>query len=140
MLFIVFGLILALGMGVLVNSGRKFREDSSRALLRPYNFFADVRDQRMISGFHTGLLALILAGTSSLLLSNLLFYFKTNFNFERLLISFGSPGIIKAVSSLSWDPLMSIIWLTLFTIIILVLIMGIIKLFSLFIKTFNVKR
>ncbi len=135
MLFIVFGLILALGMGVLVNSGRKFREDSSRALLRPYNFFADVRDQRMISGFHTGLLALILAGTGSLLISNLLFYFKTNFNFERLLISFGSPGIIKTVSSLSWYPLMSIIWLTLFTIIFLVLIMGIIKLFSLFIKT-----
>ncbi|MCH7827357.1 MAG: hypothetical protein IIC75_05210, partial [Bacteroidetes bacterium] len=135
MLFIVFGLVLALGMGVLVNSGKKFREDSSRALLRPYNFFADVRDQRMISGFHTGLLALILSGTSSLLLSNLLFYFKTDFNFERLLISFGSPGLIKTISSLSWDPLMSIIWLTVCTAIALVLIMGIIKLFSLLIKT-----
>jgi len=56
MLFIIFGLLLALGMGILVNSGKKFREDSSRALLRPYNFFADVRDLRMISGVHTGLL------------------------------------------------------------------------------------
>lgn len=135
MLFIVFGLVLALGMGVLVNSGKKFREDSSRALLRPYNFFADVRDQRMISGFHTGLLALILSGTSSLLLSNLLFYFKTDFNFERLLISFGSPGLIKTISLLSWNPLMSIIWLTICTAIVIVLIMGIIKSFSLLIKT-----
>ena len=135
MLFIVFGLVLALGMGILVNSGKKFREDSSRALLRPYNFFADVRDQRMISGFHTGLLALILSGTSSLLLSNLLFYFKTDFYFERLLISFGSPGLIKTISSLSWNPLMSIIWLTVCTAIALFLIMGIIKLFSLLIKT-----
>ena len=135
MLFIVFGLVLALGMGVLVNSGKKFREDSSRALLRPYNFFADVRDQRMISGLHTGLLALILSGTSSLLLSNLLFYFKTDFNFERLLISFGSPGLIKTISLLSWNPLMSIIWLTICTAIVIVLIMGIIKSFSLLIKT-----
>ena len=135
MLFIVFGLLLALGMGILVNSGKKFREDSSRALLRPYNFFADVRDLRMISGFHTGLLALIIAGTSSLLLSNLLFYFKTDFNFERLLISFGTPYLIKDISSLAWHPLMSIIWLTVGTALVIVLIMGLIKLFSYVIKT-----
>jgi len=135
MLFIVFGLLLALGMGVLVNSGKKFREDSSRALLRPYNFFADVRDQRMISGFHTGLLALILAGTSSLLLSNLLFYFKTDFTFERILIFFGSPAFVKTFSFLAWNPMLSIIWLTVFTAVVMLLIMAFIKLFSLTIKT-----
>ncbi|MDP2364148.1 MAG: glycoside hydrolase family 2 TIM barrel-domain containing protein, partial [Ignavibacteria bacterium] len=53
MVFIITGLVLALLMGVLVNSGRKFREDASRALLRPYNFFADVRDQRIISAYHS---------------------------------------------------------------------------------------
>jgi len=135
MLFIVFGLLLALGMGVLVNSGKKFREDSSRALLRPYNFFADVRDQRIISGFHTGLLALIIAGTSSLLLSNILFYFKTDFNFEKLLISFGTPVLIKDVNYLAWHPLIAIIWLTVGTALVMVLIMGLIKIFSYVIKT-----
>jgi len=135
MLFIIFGLLLALGMGILVNSGKKFREDSSRALLRPYNFFADVRDLRMISGFHTGLLAIILAGTNSLVLSNLLFYFKTDFVFEKLLVSFGNPGIIRDISYLAWNPLMSIIWLTILTTIIFILLMGIIKLFSFVIKT-----
>jgi hypothetical protein len=38
MIFILFGLAIALLVGVLINSGRKFREDASRALLRPYNF------------------------------------------------------------------------------------------------------
>jgi len=135
MLFIVFGLLLALGMGILVNSGKKFREDSSRALLRPYNFFADVRDLRMISGFHTGLLAIILAGTISLVLSNILFYFKTDFIFEKLLIFFGNPGIIRDVSYLAWNPLMSIIWLTILTALIFILLMGIIKVYSFIIKT-----
>ena len=53
MVFIVFGILLAILIGILVNSGRKFREDASRALLRPYNFYADVRDQRIISGYHS---------------------------------------------------------------------------------------
>ncbi|MCK7516354.1 MAG: hypothetical protein MZV64_00805 [Ignavibacteriales bacterium] len=66
MIFIITGLVLALLMGVLVNSGRKFREDASRALLRPYNFFADVRDQRIISAYHSLFLALIVALVSSL--------------------------------------------------------------------------
>jgi len=135
MLFIVFGLLLALGMGILVNSGKKFREDSSRALLRPYNFFADVRDLRMISGFHTGLLAFILAGTTSLVLSNLLFYFKTDYMFEKLLVFFGNPQIIKDVSYLAWNPMMSIIWLTILSAAIFILLMGIIKLYSFAIKT-----
>ena len=53
MLFIITGILIAIVMGIMINSGKKFREDSSRALLRPYNFFADVRDQRIISGVHT---------------------------------------------------------------------------------------
>src|SRR5690606_24199234 len=67
MIFIVTGLVLALLMGVLVNSGRKFREDASRALLRPYNFFADVRDQRIISAYHSLFLAVIIALVTSLI-------------------------------------------------------------------------
>jgi hypothetical protein len=47
LVFIIFGMLLAILTGFLVNSSRKFREDASRALVRPYNFFADVRDARM---------------------------------------------------------------------------------------------
>ncbi|MCK7527410.1 MAG: hypothetical protein MZV64_62295 [Ignavibacteriales bacterium] len=73
MLFIITGILIAIIMGIMINSGKKFREDSSRALLRPYNFFADVRDQRLISGVHTVIMVFIIASTSGLLLSNILF-------------------------------------------------------------------
>jgi hypothetical protein len=135
MVFIVVGLLLALLMGVLVNSGKKFREDASRALLRPYNFFADVRDQRIMSAFHTSFLGVIVAFVSALILGNLLYYFKENVVFERVLLSFGSQTIIKAADYLSWHPFTSIIWLLLAGITFLVILALVIKIASLFVRT-----
>jgi len=134
MIFIVFGLILALLMGVLVNSGRKFREDSSRALLRPYNFYADVRDQRIISGYHTTVLAFISAASFALIISNLLYYFKEDIFLEKILLSFGSHGLIKTVSYLAWHPTMSIIWLTFVSFILMCLLIIIVKTASFFVR------
>ena len=95
MIFIVFGLLLAIFTGVLVNSGRKFRDDASRALLRPYNFFSDVRDQRIISASHTTLLGLIVAAVIALIISNILYHLKTDLVFENLLLAFASPTLMK---------------------------------------------
>ena len=95
MIFIIGGLLLAIFMGVLVNSGRKFREDASRALLRPYNFFSDVRDQRIISAYHTTILGLIVAAVVALIFSNLLFHLKNNVIFEKVLLAFASSSLIK---------------------------------------------
>jgi beta-galactosidase len=135
MIFIITGLILALLMGVLVNSGRKFREDASRALLRPYNFFADVRDQRIISAYHSLFLGIIIALVTSLVFANLFFYFKNNVLFEKLLLSFGSPSILSGISYLAWHPINSIIWLFIISIISMILVTIIIKASSFFVRT-----
>jgi beta-galactosidase len=135
MIFIIFGLALALIMGVLVNSGRKFREDSSRALLRPYNFYADVRDQRIISGYHTTVLGLVSAAIAALLLSNLLFYFKEDLIFEKILLSFGSKGLMETASYLAWHPTYSVFWITIVILGLLIFLMLIIKFASFFVKT-----
>lgn len=135
MVFIVFGLLLAIFMGVLVNSGRKFRDDASRALLRPYNFFSDVRDMRIISAAHTTLLGLIVAAVIALIVSNILFHLKTNFIFEQLLLSFASPTLMKTANYLAWHPLLSLLWLTAFNIVLFVIVALIIKIASIFIKT-----
>ncbi len=134
MSFILFGLVLALIVGVLVNSGRKFREDSSRALLRPYNFFADVRDQRIISGYHSTLLGIVIAAVSGLVIVNLLYYLRLNVLFEKILIDFGSRGILKFVSYLSWNPLASIFWITLASVLFLLCLIIIIKAGSFFVR------
>ena len=135
MVFIIFGLFLALIMGILVNSGRKFREDSSRALLRPYNFYADVRDQRIMSGYHSTILGFVIAAIMALLVANLLFYFRDNILFERILLSFGSAGLLSTFSYLAWHPTLSLLYLTLLFIIFVPLLSIIIKAASFFVRT-----
>lgn len=135
MIFIVTGLVLALLMGVLVNSGRKFREDASRALLRPYNFFADVRDQRIISAYHSLFLAVIVALVTSLILANLFFYVKNSILFEKIILSFGSPGMISGMSYLAWNPVNALIWLFVISVIVMILLTIIITAASFFVRT-----
>ncbi|NWG27543.1 MAG: hypothetical protein HXY48_03300 [Ignavibacteriaceae bacterium] len=135
MIFIIFGLLLAIFMGVLVNSGRKFRDDASRALLRPYNFFSDVRDMRIISAAHTTLLGLIIAAVIALIISNILFHLKTDLFFEKLLLAFASPLLMKTANYLAWHPFMALLWLTAFNVILFIIIALIIKIASFFVKT-----
>lgn len=134
MIFIITGLFLALFMGVLVNSGKKFREDATRALLRSYNFYADIRDQRIISGYQSVFLILAITLTGSLIASNLLFYLRSNLFIEKLLLSFGSPNLILAVSYLSWNPLNSILWLFVLSLAFLFVLMLIIRAFAFFVR------
>jgi len=134
MIFIIFGLAIALLVGVLINSGRKFREDASRALLRPYNFYADVRDQRIMSGFQASILAIIISTISALLLSNLLFYFRQSVQFEKFLLAFGSRGIIDTVSYLAWNPSAALLWLTIGSLAALIIITLIVKAASFFVR------
>jgi len=134
MAFIVVGLVLALIIGVLVNSGRKFRENASRALLRPYNFFADVRDQRIISSYHSTVLAILMAVVMALILSSLLYYLKDNIVFEKILLAFGSTSLIGTVSYLAWNPFTAIVWLSIAFIALIILLVIVIKFASLFVK------
>ncbi len=135
MVFIIFGLALALVIGILVNSGKKFREDASRALLRPYNFFADIRDQRIMSGYHSTILGLVIACIAGLLIGNVLFHLKTNILFEKLLLAFGSPNLLLVFSYLSWHPVLSLVWITDAIIILMLLLTLLIRAASFFVRT-----
>ncbi len=135
MIFIVTGLVLALLMGVLVNSGRKFRDDASRALLRPYNFFADVRDQRIISAYHSLFLGAIISLVISLILANLFYYIRNNVLFERIILSFGSQNLIAGISYLAWNPVKALVWLFVISIITIFLLTIVITASSFFVRT-----
>jgi len=134
MVFIVFGLVLALLLGVLFNSGRKFREDALRALLRPYNFYSDIRDMRIMSSIYTSFLAVLCSAISALLLSNLLFYFKEDIKLEKILIAFGSEKMITLFSYLAWHPLASLIGLTIISFAAIMFIVFTVKSVSFFVK------
>jgi beta-galactosidase len=133
MVFILFGLVLALMIGFLVNTGRKFREDSSRALLRPYNFYADIRDLRIISGLHTAVLSIAASAVLALITSSILYHLRTDIFFEKFLLAFGSHTIMEVMSFLTWQPLYSLGILTAMFLLLILFLTLIVKLGSLFV-------
>jgi len=122
-------------MALLINSKRKFREDTTRALIRSYNFFADIRDLRILSGLHTTILMFTLSGVFSLLLTILLTYLQNNILLEKILLSFNSKWFVTSVSFLAWHPLQSFFYLFAFSVGLIFLQTVILKLFSFFLKT-----
>lgn len=133
--FILLALFLSILMAVLINTKKKFREDCTRALLRPYNFFADVRDHRIMSGIHTVILMLIQAASASLLITILLYYFRSNILLEKLLIAVGHHSLLKLISYLAWNPQVCLAFFFIVIIIKFILFSVIIKFASFFIKT-----
>lgn len=128
LVFIIFGMVLAILTGFLVNSSRKFREDASRALVRPYNFFADVRDARMYTWLPSFILSLLVSGSMSLVISSFLYFFKSSITFEKFVSAIPSEGIISFFSYISWHPTHSLIFLSIVIWLHMVLVAGVIRL------------
>ncbi len=133
--FIFIALGLSLIFGILINSRKKFKEDCSRALFRPYNFFADLRDHRILSSVFTIILMFIEIGAISLLFSILLYYFRTSIILEKILLSFAHKWLINSVSYLAWHPEECFIYFFILFFIKILAISFIIKISSMFIKT-----
>ncbi len=133
-IFIIVGVILSVIIGILINSKKKLREDATRALLRPYNFFADIRDHRIISGFATVVLMLLLAGSHSLLIINLLYYFKNSIILEKILLAFGLPSLLSFISYLAWNPIIAFFLFWGISVLLFLFISILIMLTSFFIK------
>ncbi|MBU1099885.1 MAG: hypothetical protein KKA84_05705 [Bacteroidetes bacterium] len=132
--FILLSLLLSILLAVVINSKRKFREDATRALLRPYNFYADIRDNRILTGFHSITLMLILAASHALLLTNFLYFFRSNIFIEKLIISLGSKDLLNLVASLAWNPGSAFIKTFLLAILLFGVISVVLKFSSLFVK------
>ncbi|MFH0733096.1 MAG: sugar-binding domain-containing protein [bacterium] len=125
--FIIISLFLSILTALFINARRKFREDATRALVRPYNFFADIRDQRILSGFHANILLVILAGAHSLLLTNLLFALRANILLEKIIVSTGLTWLIDLVVYLAWSPVASFIYLFVISALLFLILALVIK-------------
>jgi hypothetical protein len=69
---LLYGFALLLLFFLLLNVDRRFRDHAKRSLLRPFNFFADLRDRRTLPNAQTMALAIVLAGSIGLCVGPLL--------------------------------------------------------------------
>ncbi len=113
MIFLVVGMLLLLAVAYFYNSNRRFHENINRSMLRPYNFFADIRDQRFLSPIQTILLAFFIAVTIAIVTSSVMFHFRNSKILDYILTHFIVWDSLKAsISSLVWSPWQCIIALT----------------------------
>ncbi len=115
---------------------KRFRENLTRSLIRPYNFYADIRDQRIKSNGHTLILAFIIALSVGLYISAILYNLRSSDIAQQFLMSFiNFDAILPGLFNLIWLP--HYMTLTIATIFILAIfiIAGFIRLISLFVKS-----
>ncbi|MBU3698476.1 MAG: hypothetical protein FGM33_00485 [Candidatus Kapabacteria bacterium] len=112
--FIAGGVLLAIMLALVANRSRRFREYFLRALVRPYNFYADIRDQRILSTAQTGVLAGVISGGVGLVIASFLYFVRVNPNVESILhILLPSDSLYSALRYVAWHPeLSTLAWST----------------------------
>jgi beta-galactosidase len=107
--FVVIGIIVIFLFALVYNVFRRFRENVVRSFLRPYNFYSDVRDKRMLSIFQTTMVGLLGAISGSLLFANLLFFWRTEPVADHLLAQLiHSVWMKQWINYAAWNPLENI--------------------------------
>lgn len=135
LIFIASGIIIFILFIYLANSFRKLRENIWRSLLRPFNFFTDVREQNLISPLYNFMLCIILSLGSGLFFASLLYYWRSSQLFDIVLSQIVSNENLKILAGgIINSPLKLALMLSALTFIKLFIISVVIWLFSLTLK------
>lgn len=131
--FIIIGFILLAILLFFINRFRRFREYLMRALLRPYNFYSDVRDQRIIPSFQTLVLGLIVSFTIGLFVSLLLYNYKYyDITQYFIMLTFPSSFLQEIIFKMIWMPELSLLLISIISFILIFAVSLIIKIFAFF--------
>jgi len=134
--YVLLGLVLLILFFWLLNTDRRFRESVFRALRRPYNFFADIRDQRILSNFHTAILSAIVAVTFAIVVSSIAYHFRSSLVLDYILTMLVTSDSLKgAIIELIWHPLECIAYCGLACFAWMFVVTVLVQLFSFFVRT-----
>ncbi len=118
--YVLIGLFILIVFAWLLNSNRRFRESVDRSLFRPYNFFADIRDRRILSSLHTAIIVVIVAITLSIVLSSIVYHYRMNVLFDYALSYLVSSDTWKMFFiRIAWNPLLSILYCSVVALVLL---------------------
>lgn len=112
-IFVISGLVVLIGTAYFYNANRRFRDNLNRSLMNLYNFFADVRDQRIVSLVHTAILGVIISVAGAIVVSSILYHFRDSWVLDNLLsYVLASDALKESFVRLVWNPLKCIGYLS----------------------------
>lgn len=131
--FIIFGLLLISTILFIINRYRRFREYLFRSILRPYNFYSDIRDQRIMSSVQTVLLGLIISFTVGMFISSLGYYYRMDEITQYLIMmKMPSNSLQEITYRMIWMPEIALLILSIFSFLMVFIVSTIIKIFAFF--------
>jgi beta-galactosidase len=134
-IFVIAGFIVLISFAFMYNANRRFRDAVNRSLMRTYNFFADVRDQRILTYGHSTILAFVIAITWATVVSSILMYYRNDHLLDNLLSQVLSDRMKEWLVQLAWDPIRCIAILSGIILLKFLLISVLVKLFSMMVRT-----
>jgi hypothetical protein len=134
-IYIATGLVFGILIFLLMSRFRRFREYITRALFRPYNFYADIRDQRILSTVQTLALGLAIAGTAGIILSSVFYFYRASTGTEFLFMLLIPSGIRGILDNALWSPVYSLIVFTILVFIKMLLIAVVIRMAAFFVRS-----
>lgn len=133
--FVFFGILLIAAFALMYHLFRRFRENVVRSFLRPFNFFSDVRDQRMLSIFQTTVIGVLGCLSAALIHANMLYYWRLD-PFTDLILYQLLPHVwIKQWLNFSaWNPFVHILVMTVLLFAVLMIYTLLLRLVSFLFK------
>ena len=114
-IYVISGFILLLILFFMINRYTRFREYFIRAFLRPYNFFADIREQRIMSIVQTLILGIIIAASIAICIGSVIFNIRNDINYGYLVTAlFPFEIVLEIVFRSAWRPDLLLVVFTLF--------------------------
>ncbi len=133
---VVAGLIIIVIVAYFYHYNRRFSDCVNRALLRPYNFFADLRDLHAVSIVHSFVLAIAIACTLAVLTASFLYHLRTNPDVDYFLTQLLVSDWLKHhLIMAAWNLLYGIVLFTGVFLAAVGMAIVVVKLFSFFVKS-----
>ncbi len=134
--YTIVSIVLVLIFFVMMNTSRRFREDVLRSLFRPYNFYSDIRDQRILSNAGTFTLALLLSATMGLIVSSVLYFLRFSYLLDYVLTHLVLSNTIKEfLNQIVWIPWASFVAATLAFLVVMFVLTLLLRVGSLLVKS-----
>jgi hypothetical protein len=103
-IFVFAEFVVFLSLAFYYNANRRFHDCVTRGMMHSYNFFADVRDQRILTYPMNLFLTAVVAFTLSTTLSSILSHYRYSLLLDDILSQFLSDGIKSRFIELIWSP------------------------------------
>ena len=135
-LFIIIGLLVIILLLFLLNRLRRFREYFLRSIVRPYNFYSDIRDQRLVSSTQTFVLSIFISLTAGIYLADLFYFHRFDVQCEYILMLFlRDQDVLKNIYSLIWKPEIFMLIISSSIFLVMYILSFILKIISLFVRS-----